>query len=359
MKLCVRCNRLLSHLLFSKNCRSSDGRQPRCKDCDKAYRESNRAKKVIKRRQATCTKCMATLSIDQFQHNRNYPKHYDYWCRTCRREYARVRYHKTADKQRIRTNNRRKARVKWIQSLKSRVPCTDCGKTYEPECMDFDHVRGEKHKSISRMVLDNTPKDKILAEIKKCEIVCILCHNKRTYARRGAKIPSYSKYSNRNIAIINKAKMVPCAICGKTRDLFNMHLDHIRASDKYKNISQLKNYKLETLMVELKKCQALCALCHRQKSICDQKTGVYRGIKRQKAVTSINATEKLKKCARCHNTLSFDLFCRHSKSRHGIGSWCRGCFNKYRKEKRRERACTTKHSSCPIPAAHEPVGVKQ
>lgn len=56
----------------------------------------------------------------------------------------------------------------WLQSLKEK-PCKDCNKTYEPHCMDFDHV-GDKISNVSRMVLNNTSKEKILEEIEKCDL---------------------------------------------------------------------------------------------------------------------------------------------------------------------------------------------
>jgi len=42
----------------------------------------------------------------------------------------------------------------------------DCGKIYEPQCVDYDHIGG-KINSVSRMNLQNSPKSLILAEIKK------------------------------------------------------------------------------------------------------------------------------------------------------------------------------------------------
>lgn len=65
-----------------------------------------------------------------------------------------------------------------IKQLKSN-PCMDCGKTYPPECMDFDHVRGTKISDVSSLRTT-----KALEEIKKCELVCAVCHRLRTMERR-------------------------------------------------------------------------------------------------------------------------------------------------------------------------------
>ena len=80
---------------------------------------------------------------------------------------------------------RKYTRVKQadISKLKE-APCTDCGKTFPPECMDFDHVkeRGPKLFNIAARVACS-PKV-IAAEIAKCDLVCSNCHRIRTRQRR-------------------------------------------------------------------------------------------------------------------------------------------------------------------------------
>jgi len=59
-------------------------------------------------------------------------------------------------------------------------PCVDCGNA-DPIVLDFDHVNGNKRKSVSSMRAYSLKT--ILKEIQKCEVVCSNCHRKRTYAR--------------------------------------------------------------------------------------------------------------------------------------------------------------------------------
>jgi hypothetical protein len=61
-------------------------------------------------------------------------------------------------------------------------PCHDCGGKFPPCVMDFDHVRGVKHRSVSLMRLNAFAA--ILAEIAKCDLVCANCHRIRTYDRK-------------------------------------------------------------------------------------------------------------------------------------------------------------------------------
>lgn len=74
-----------------------------------------------------------------------------------------------------------------IDILKS-VPCMDCGITYPPHVMDFDHVRGEKLFEIGLALSRNKAMPKILLEIEKCDVVCSNCHRIRTYNRRHADV---------------------------------------------------------------------------------------------------------------------------------------------------------------------------
>ena len=63
-----------------------------------------------------------------------------------------------------------------IDAAKDR-PCADCGMRYEPEQMDFDHVRDIKRANISTML--HVGLEQLLAEIAKCEVRCANCHRVR------------------------------------------------------------------------------------------------------------------------------------------------------------------------------------
>lgn len=75
--------------------------------------------------------------------------------------------------------NRRRA---YVHELKS-VPCMDCGGTFDPICMDFDHRPGTVKEFCigTRLQLSL---ERILAEIAKCDIVCANCHRIRTHRKR-------------------------------------------------------------------------------------------------------------------------------------------------------------------------------
>lgn len=75
---------------------------------------------------------------------------------------------------------------KYIREYKERHPCVDCKVQYPYYVMDFDHVRGRKHKNVMELV-PTLSKKKIDEEIAKCEVVCSNCHRIRTHMRKSAK----------------------------------------------------------------------------------------------------------------------------------------------------------------------------
>lgn len=339
MKKCSKCKIHKDIFTFYKNKRSKDGRQGICKDCKKQYFIDNKIKnlkRIIKPGTTLkkCTKCQTEIGLDQFDINLRNPNGYDYWCRLCRRSYFKQNYADNLEKSRERTNVGRAKRIQWLTNIKKDTPCKDCGKIFDSFCMDFDHLFG-KIKSVSRMLLENASKDSILEEIKKCDLVCVLCHNIRTNIRLvRCSEKKHTKYVARNITIINKAKNKPCKICGNQYSSYNMHFDHIDPSTKFKNISQLKSVTVKTLLLEMEKCQVLCALCHRRKSIIDQRLKKYKQriviLKPKPFIDNVS-----KECIKCYNILPFNDFTKHKKTKSGLNSWCKNCFNTYRREKRR------------------------
>jgi hypothetical protein len=264
------------------------------------------------------------------------------WCEDCRRKYRKEKRDIDPEGARQYTNDRRAVRIQWLQELKSNTPCVDCGQIYESYCMDYDHIpgRGEKIKGVSRMVLDNTPKEIILAEIAKCELICLLCHNKRTYTRFNEVLGntrSYRPHEQRNIEIINNFRNNPCAACGLQYDIFNMQIDHIDPTTKLYDVCDLKSCKVEKLLAELAKCQVLCALCHRRKSIVEQQDDKYSAPREQppkRQELFYDPITNIKECGRCHQIKDGSLFRPNKNMICGLDTYCKECFNEYRREKR-------------------------
>jgi len=84
------------------------------------------------------------------------------------------------------------AATKFIYEYLLEHPCVDCG-AKDPRVLQFDHVRGRKKYLVSKMVTGRYPMQKVVAEIKKCDVRCANCHALRTAEEQRW----YSNYNKR------------------------------------------------------------------------------------------------------------------------------------------------------------------
>jgi hypothetical protein len=84
----------------------------------------------------------------------------------------------------------RKARIQrsreWIIEFKKVVSCENCGED-RYYCLDFHHQGDKKSMGISEMVHGGYSRQKMLAEIKKCKVVCKNCHAEIHFNERTKK----------------------------------------------------------------------------------------------------------------------------------------------------------------------------
>ena len=86
-----------------------------------------------------------------------------------------------------RTNKIYKARNREMSDSVKKIPCMDCGNSYDPICMDFDHTR-DKDVNVAVLTAGSFSLKRIREEIEKCEIVCSNCHRLRTKNRRNGVV---------------------------------------------------------------------------------------------------------------------------------------------------------------------------
>jgi len=106
-------------------------------------------------------------------------------CKKHHRDYTRAHY--AANKQYYvdKAARHNAAAAKLVREAKS-VSCMDCGNTYPYYVMDFDH-RENKEFTLGGSG-SKSGRQKILAEIEKCDVVCSNCHRIRTATRAGYHI---------------------------------------------------------------------------------------------------------------------------------------------------------------------------
>ena len=126
-----------------------------------------------------CGNCKEEKYLDAFSKNHTRKDGRQFWCKECSNKLLApsmlVRQAKIRD---------------FIYQFKNK-PCTDCGVSYHPVVMDFDHREGEvKLFGLAQAPSRGKSEEDILAEISKCDLVCSNCHRMRTHRRKGLE-PEY------------------------------------------------------------------------------------------------------------------------------------------------------------------------
>lgn len=108
-------------------------------------------------------------------------------CKECQRAYYRLYYERNKARfvsKNRRNKNRQRARLRAIMWSVKQRPCQDCGGTFHPWVMEFDHRDGTvKASAVADLASKGCPDARLLEEISKCDVVCANCHRLRTYSR--------------------------------------------------------------------------------------------------------------------------------------------------------------------------------
>lgn len=110
----------------------------------------------------SCSKCGTTEDKQAFVKGRNR-------CKLCYNKYF---------------YSKRNKRRTVVNELKRNKPCHDCGKSFHPIAMDYDHINpAEKEDDVAMLIDLCVSMKRITDEIAKCELVCANCHRIRTFIR--------------------------------------------------------------------------------------------------------------------------------------------------------------------------------
>lgn len=128
-----------------------------------------------------CSKCQLVKPLSEFHKNRATRDGHTNYCIDCARSIKRESYQYNKEAAYRRARIKKDINQKVIYEAKN-VPCMDCGISYPPYVMDFDHRPGEvKLKKLSAMY--GASLDLVSEEISKCDVVCANCHRERTFQR--------------------------------------------------------------------------------------------------------------------------------------------------------------------------------
>ena len=131
-----------------------------------------------------CCKCKEALPREAFG---GIKKRNDY-CRPC--AYAIDREYKEKNIEKVRRNNSAAGARRYAKNRKLRDnylnehPCIVCGES-DVVVLDFDHKDRETKKAQIGDVLGSWSWETIMAEIKKCQVLCANCHRRRTAKQLG------------------------------------------------------------------------------------------------------------------------------------------------------------------------------
>jgi hypothetical protein len=121
----------------------------------------------------TCKGCGEDLPLDSFYVNVGMRDGRLSWCKPC-----------VVSRYRAGRSQRQREVLAYIQQIKLARGCVDCGYNAHPAALDFDHLPGHVKEYRLATMAAGLRRNKIDAEIAKCEVVCANCHRIRTANRR-------------------------------------------------------------------------------------------------------------------------------------------------------------------------------
>lgn len=136
-----------------------------------------------------CSVCKQEKSFDDFNPHGARSDGLQSACRSCNKARSKAYYDRNREAHKARVKDRN---LRIIGENKARLieyllvhPCVDCGET-DVRVLEFDHVRGNKESSVSKMVTaDATSWKRIEAEIAKCEVRCANDHRRKSTTTLG------------------------------------------------------------------------------------------------------------------------------------------------------------------------------
>lgn len=134
----------------------------------------------------TCYKCKKEKSFECFSKNTSKSDGLSDQCKECHKKLRREHYLKNRLKILEQVKKQKQEYRDWFRELKNK-PCKDCGQSHPHYCMDFDHLTNKEF-NIGWAQAHNWSRKRILKEIDKCELICAICHRKRTYKRLNAPL---------------------------------------------------------------------------------------------------------------------------------------------------------------------------
>lgn len=132
-----------------------------------------------------CTICKEEKPKSDFYKNKSRKDGLQNKCKECSSKKTKEHYKDNKQYYLDRSKDQKLRNKKFIYNYLLGKVCNDCNQKFPPECMDFDHVNGDKTDSVCRMAGMGVSINKLKKEILKCEIRCANCHRIKTAKTHG------------------------------------------------------------------------------------------------------------------------------------------------------------------------------
>lgn len=125
-----------------------------------------------------CKWCKKDKESTEFNRNNKHKDGLQNICRVCTKEHAKIQYQNNKEYRKLKTKQRRADTLAWIREFKKDLVCEKCSEDH-PAVLDFHHKdQSKKDFSISYACKMGYSRERILEEIKKCNVWCSNCHRK-------------------------------------------------------------------------------------------------------------------------------------------------------------------------------------
>lgn len=131
-----------------------------------------------------CPDCKTDLPDEKFGRNSSRKDGLQNKCKDCRKVYAASWYSNNPEVHYERVRKSRIALKQFMYDYLLEHPCIECGES-RPECLDFDHIDPSTKAGNISLMVGSGNRLQVIAEIKKCRILCANCHRVRTAKQFG------------------------------------------------------------------------------------------------------------------------------------------------------------------------------
>jgi len=122
-----------------------------------------------------CRKCKKEKKVDEFYKNKSKKDGLSYYCKKCEQAIQKEEHQRNKKRYSRRAKDKYKKKKEFIDAIKLGIGCQVCGYNKCIDALVFHHRNPEEKKFTLNRVISYS-KENILKEIKKCQILCMNCH---------------------------------------------------------------------------------------------------------------------------------------------------------------------------------------